>query len=444
MKKKLLAGIMALCLVGGTNVLEFSSSFNANASREIEPDVDIVDDIPQETTGTDEIEIINSGKWGKSGTWTLDVDGLLTISGTGSFPGLNDKINYTEISKVEGIKVEDGITEIGADAFKDYDKLMYIELPETITIINAKAFYDCDSLYDIQLPDSLINIGASAFYSCDKLSSIKLPENLESIDESAFENCKGLHDIKIPEKVVSIGSSAFEECTSLYNVELPDNLTNLSPNLFYYCKALKSIKLPANLTSIGKNAFYNCIALSEIELPVNLKSIDYEAFKLCKALTSIVIPDNVTSIGSNAFSSSGLAEITLGSKIQTIGMSAFDNTGIESAIYRGSKKSWSKVSVDHYNDPLEDHIICIAEPGDANGDGETSIADAVLIMQALSNSDEYSLSDIGEINADVLDNDGVSSADALVIQMVVANTITSDVLPLTSEELAELTTTAEE
>lgn len=50
MKKKLLAGIMALCLVNGTNVLELSSSFNANASREIEPDVDIVDDIPQKTT----------------------------------------------------------------------------------------------------------------------------------------------------------------------------------------------------------------------------------------------------------------------------------------------------------------------------------------------------------------------------------------------------------
>ncbi len=333
MKKKLLAGIMALCLVGGTNVLEFSSSFNANASREIEPDVDIVDDIPQETTGTDEIEIINSGKWGKSGTWTLDVDGLLTISGTGSFPGLKDKLTSDEVSKVEGVKIEEGITNIGTDAFKGYANLGYIELPETVTAIGENAFYECKSLYDVQLPDSLQTIGAWAFYNCS-------------------------------------------------------------------------------------------------------------------SLTSIVIPDNVTTIVGYVFKSSGLTEITLGKGIKYIKDYAFDYTHIGSIIYRGNEKSWKSISFEtRGNDVLIDNpenITYLVKSGDANGDGETSIADAVLIMQALSNSDEYSLSDIGEINADVLDNDGVSSADALVIQMVVANTITSDVLPLTSEELAELTTTAEE
>ena len=334
MKKKLLAGIMALCLVGGTNVLEFSSSFNANASREIEPDVDIVDDIPQETTGTDEIEIINSGKWGKSGTWTLDVDGLLTISGTGSFPGLKDKLTSDEVSKVEGVKIEEGITNIGTDAFKGYANLGYIELPETVTAIGENAFYECKSLYDVQLPDSLQTIGAWAFYNCS-------------------------------------------------------------------------------------------------------------------SLTSIVIPDNVTTIGNSGFRNSGLTEITLGKGIKYIKDYAFYNTNIGSIIYRGNEKSWKSILsvIEPHNSVLTDNpenITYLVKSGDANGDGETSIADAVLIMQALSNSDEYSLSDIGEINADVLDNDGVSSADALVIQMVVANTITSDVLPLTSEELAELTTTAEE
>ena len=333
MKKKLLAGIMALCLVGGTNVLEFSSSFNANASREIEPNVDIVDDIPQETTGTDEIEIINSGKWGKSGTWTLDVDGLLTISGTGSFPGLKEKLTSDEVSKVEGVKIEEGITNIGTEAFKRYANLGYIELPETVTAIGENAFYECKSLYDVQLPDSLQTIGAWAFYNCS-------------------------------------------------------------------------------------------------------------------SLTSIVIPDNVTTIGNSGFRSSGLTEVTLGKGIKNIQGFAFDDTSIGSIIYRGNKKSWKSISFsESANSVLMnnlDNIIYLVKSGDANGDGETSIADAVLIMQALSNSDEYSLSDIGEINADVLDNDGVSSADALVIQMVVANTITSDVLPLTSEELSELTTTAEE
>lgn len=69
--------------------------------------------------------------------------------------------------------------------------------------------------------------------------------------------------------------------------------------------------------------------------------------------------------------------------------------------------------------------------GDATNDGVLNIADAVLIMQALANSDEYKLSDVGAYNADVANHgDGITSADALVIQQVVANIITADQLPL--------------
>ena len=68
--------------------------------------------------------------------------------------------------------------------------------------------------------------------------------------------------------------------------------------------------------------------------------------------------------------------------------------------------------------------------GDANCDNEISIADAVIIMQAISNSDEYKLSEQGEKNADVVGNDGVTSKDALVIQMINADVIKQSDLPL--------------
>lgn len=63
--------------------------------------------------------------------------------------------------------------------------------------------------------------------------------------------------------------------------------------------------------------------------------------------------------------------------------------------------------------------------GDANTDGDVSIADAVLIMQAMVNADEYKLSAQGVNNADVCNRgDGITSADALSIQKKVANLIT--------------------
>ena len=55
--------------------------------------------------------------------------------------------------------------------------------------------------------------------------------------------------------------------------------------------------------------------------------------------------------------------------------------------------------------------------GDANLDGEVTLSDAVLIMQSLSNPDDFNLSKQGADNADVYNRgDGISTMDALSIQ----------------------------
>ena len=68
----------------------------------------------------------------------------------------------------------------------------------------------------------------------------------------------------------------------------------------------------------------------------------------------------------------------------------------------------------------------VAVNGDANCDGELSMADAVIIMQSLANperfgvngTDEHHITEQGKKNADITgDNDGITNADALAIQM---------------------------
>ncbi len=68
--------------------------------------------------------------------------------------------------------------------------------------------------------------------------------------------------------------------------------------------------------------------------------------------------------------------------------------------------------------------------GDANGDGEVSISDAVIVMQALANPDDYQLTEYAKVCADVVGNDGVTTSDALAIQMVVSNQISQSDLPI--------------
>ena len=69
--------------------------------------------------------------------------------------------------------------------------------------------------------------------------------------------------------------------------------------------------------------------------------------------------------------------------------------------------------------------------GDSNGDGNVTIADAVLILQSLANPDNYKLTEQGRKNADVSGNgDGVTAGDALVIQQVEAGVYKATELPL--------------
>ncbi len=71
--------------------------------------------------------------------------------------------------------------------------------------------------------------------------------------------------------------------------------------------------------------------------------------------------------------------------------------------------------------------------GDADNDGQVTVADAVLIMQYIVNSDGFPLTEQGRKNADSVGNgDGITTADALAIQMIKINLLKLEDLPLDS------------
>lgn len=77
--------------------------------------------------------------------------------------------------------------------------------------------------------------------------------------------------------------------------------------------------------------------------------------------------------------------------------------------------------------------------GDANGDNRVSIADAVFIMQSISNPDEYTLTPENAENADVVNKgDGITPMDALAVQMIDIGLLRQEDLPVTSEQLDSL------
>lgn len=99
---------------------------------------------------------------------------------------------------------------------------------------------------------------------------------------------------------------------------------------------------------------------------------------------------------------------------------------------------WSNVMVSGSKDPVDVDCELVTKKetpsgimGDANGDNELNIADAVLIMQMLSNPNDYQLSEEALVLADVVGKgDGVTAQDALAIQMVGINLLSASDFPI--------------
>ena len=158
--------------------------------------------------------VIASGSCGGNVKYTLDKDGTLTISGSGSMYGYA-AVSGTSApwrshrSSVKKLVVKSGVKSIGAEAFQDCTALKSAELPGSLDSIGNSAFKNCSSLTSVSIPSGVRSIGNSAFSSCKALGSISLPSSLDSIGSSAFSRCTGCSTLTIPSGVSACGGMAF-------------------------------------------------------------------------------------------------------------------------------------------------------------------------------------------------------------------------------------------
>ena len=310
------------------------------------------------------VDIVDSGTCGAKGsnlTWTLDSEGVLTISGSGDMHGYgsSDAPWYGSRSRVKSAVIAEGVTSIGESAFENCRSLTSVTIPNSVTSIGWSAFFYCKSLTSVTIPDSVTSVGAYAFLGCTSLTSVTIPNSVTSIGGCAFDECWSLTSVTIPDSVTSIGDSAFASCTSLTSVTIPDSVTSIGGGAFAWCTSLTGIwvtegnshyssdasgvlfskdkttlvqypgafaayAIPDSVTSIGGIAFGNCKSLTSVTIPDSVTSIGGGAFQGCISLTSVTIPDSVTSIGDGAFASC---------------------TSLTDVYYAGSEAQWKAISI---------------------------------------------------------------------------------------------------
>lgn len=148
----------------------------------------------------------NSDKY----TLTISGTGNMKDFGWGSAPWCS---SYSQ--KIISATIENGITNIGSDAFFSCRGLTSAIIGDSVTTIGTRAFGWCSLLTSVVIGDGLTNVGDYSFYYCDALSNVVIPKGVTEIGEWAFAHCTLLKSMEIPNNVASIGVYAFAECYEL-------------------------------------------------------------------------------------------------------------------------------------------------------------------------------------------------------------------------------------
>ena len=317
---------------------------------------------------------VKSGTCGDNTNWAITNFGTLIVKGTGNMADYTDKnLPWNDFTyAINKIVIDNGVTDIGENAFKN-----------------------CTVLKNVEISDTVIGIGAYAFSGCSGLTNIKIPDSVKSIGEYAFLDCSNL-------TVAEIGTNAL----------IDDNIgTVICEGAFAHC-ILTDLTIGSGITSIGDNAFSYCIGLKKLIIPNRVNSIGNYAFDGCTKLTDITIPKNVTSIGNSAFKNCfRLSEV----------------------YYAGSREDWKKIASSDGNENFDNVTVHFADIqfGDVNGDGKVTSVDKVYLDRYLAKWKGYDESTIDLSAADVNCDGIINELDSEILEKHLAKCVGYEVLPYT-------------
>lgn len=318
MKKKMMAVLLALTLTAGT-------MSPLGVSAEEQPEV-----------STEHVEIqelgagVYTGTCGEGAEYTLDENGMLTITGNGSidfgaFRGFGKEDDKRVIKKVV---ISSGMIGIGNFAFENCSDLKSVEIPASVTSIGSAAFKDCSGLESMNIDE------ANTTY--------ENPEGSNAIVEKSSKTLvAGCKNTKIPDDVKIIGAYAFCGCSDLKSIEIPDNVSEIQVAAFDDCSNLTAIHIPAGVDKIALGVFMGCSNLNSItidsanrsyESPGNANAIiDKGTMTLLEGSNNTVIPEGVKRIWQNAFAERiHLKSITIPASVTSIvGMPFSDCDSLE-------------------------------------------------------------------------------------------------------------------
>ena len=278
-------------------------------------------------------------------------------------------------------------------------------------------FYGCSGLTSLDLSSfntANVTSMSNMFYECSGLTSLDLRSfntaNVTSMS-SMFLGCSGLTSLDVSnfktDNVTSM-STMFNGCSGLTNLNVTTfNTANVTTmyRMFAYCSGLTNLDVSGfkteSVTFMGY-MFSNCSNLTNLDLSNfntgNVTTMNY-MFEGCTNLTTIY-----------AGSEWSTASVNNGS-------SMFENctslVGGQGTVFDADYTDHEYARIDG-QDGLPGYLSRVLSKGDANGDGEVNIADAVITVTNILGqpTDMYFHQDMADMNDD-------SEIDIFDVSMIV-------------------------
>ena len=319
--------------------------------------------------------------------WELSEDGgTLTINGKGHMAEFYDAPEWLSYNFTK-VVVEDGVCDIGEEAFLNAESLENVELAESVTIIGDRAFYGCKNLKNVEF-NNVSYIGSMAFYGCMSFTDIEIPETVNTIDNYALgyycdealdDEFAKIQDVVIFAKGNKEAKRYAEEndlrffdstdYTDYFDyIEIKDDYILIID--FYGCpysdeiiipseiegqkvceiadyafsdSDVKSVYIPSTVTRVNTEAFENASKLEEIvcEEGGEYISVDgclynsegYILLKVPEAKTEIKeYAENIRTISDNSFRNSSVKEVVLPETVVNIREYSFAFSGVEKVV----------------------------------------------------------------------------------------------------------------
>lgn len=189
------------------------------------------------------------------------------------------------------VTLEEGVTEIGNEAFRDCSSLESVIIPSTVTRIGEHAFNGCTSILTLTIPSTVNSIGS---FGLNGIRNAVISDSAEPLDYEFYNNPFDEHPLEYLYCGRNlVGDNAFSGFGSLVELTIGDQVTGKIEGRGL--SKLEKLTIGSGITGFVDGwAFYECSSLKEVKInqttPPELSEYSHAFYETPRSEATLYVP----------------------------------------------------------------------------------------------------------------------------------------------------------